>query len=191
MADAYPLQWPIGRARWTGARQPSAFKMSDGQMKDHLFTELERMHASDIVVSTNQAPYSRAQRFEDPGVAVYFKRKGQELCIACDKYSKVIDNLHAIGMAVEAFRMLERHGTGEMVDAAFSGFKALPESIIMGAGQLRAWHEVLQVSPDADQDIIKSAYRKLSGRYHPDNQDTGDAEKFAEVQRAFDEVKNR
>lgn len=188
MADAYPLQWPIGRVRWSGARQPSAFKMSEAAMKEHLFTELERMNAKDIVVSTNQAPYSRAQKMTDPGVAVYFKRKGQELAIACDKYISVIDNLHAIGMAIEAFRMLERHGTGEMVDAAFSGFKALPEAIIMGAGQARAWHEVLQVNSNADASVIKAAYRNLAAKYHPDNQQTGDAAKFDEVRRAWEEV---
>lgn len=191
MADAYPLQWPIGRRRWEGSRERSLFKMTPSAMAGHLYNELDRMDAEDVVISSNKKPYSRseAEFLDDPGVAVYFKRKGQELAIACDKYARVSDNLHAVGIAIESFRSLERHGTGEMVDAAFSGFKALPESIIMGAGQLRAWHEVLQVSPDADQQIIKSAYRSLSARYHPDNQDTGDADKFAEVQRAYDQVK--
>ncbi len=185
MADAYPLQWPIGRVRWDKDRQTSAFKMSDGAMKEHLFTELERMKASDIVVSTNQAPYSRAQRFEDPGVAVYFKRKGQELCIACDKYIKVIDNLHAIGMAVEAFRMLERHGTGEMVDAAFSGFKALPEAIIVGEHTSRAWWEVLEVAQTASASVIRAAYKNLLHERHPDK--GGDAWAFEELQKAYKE----
>lgn len=187
MADAYPLQWPIGRARWSGIRQNSAFKMSDAAMKEHLFTELERMRAKDVVVSTNQAPYSRAQNVADPGVAVYFKRKGQELCIACDKYIKVIDNLHAIGMAIEAFRMLERHGTGEMVDAAFSGFKALPESIIVGPGTSRSWWEVLQVSETADWDVIDAAYKRLLHKVHPDK--GGSTELFTELQNAYKQAK--
>jgi hypothetical protein len=163
--------------------------MDERSMQAHLFNELERMRASDIVVSTNQQRYSRANLIDDPGVAVYFKRKGQELCIACDKYIKVSDNLHAIGMAVEAFRMLERHGTGEMVDAAFSGFKALPEAIILGEHTARAWYEVLQVSQTADPDVIEAAYKRLLHKYHPDK--GGNAYQFQELQEAYKQAKEQ
>ena len=34
------------------------------------------------------------------------------------------------------------------------------------------WYEVLQVSPNAEHDVIEAAYRRLSRKYHPDvNQD--------------------
>ena len=183
----FPLQWPVGRPRWKGARQYSQFKMSDAAMKEHLFTELERMGAKDVVVSTNQAPYSKAQQLDDPGVAVYFKRKAQDLCIACDKYIKVIDNVHAVGIAIEAFRTIERHGTGEMVDAAFTGFKALPETIIMGEHTVRAWWEVLQVSQNADWDVIEAAYKRLLHKAHPDKGGSDFA--FQELQNAFKQAK--
>lgn len=187
--QAYPLQWPVGRPRWKSARVDSQFKMGPSQMVTHLHDELDRMHATDVVISTNRSPYSRAQYLEDPGVAVYFTRKGQELCIACDKYRKVEDNLHAVGIAIESFRSLERHGTGEMVDAAFRGFTAPPESIIAGPGQPRAWHVVLQVSPDADPDVIRAAYRRLALKYHPDG--GGTSAQFEELQKAYDESKAR
>lgn len=189
-SQAYPLEWPQGRRRWEKSRVISQFKMFPAQMKTELFDELDHMNAKDIVISTNREPFSRSSKYlEDPGVAVYFTRKGQELCIACDKYIDVNDNLHAIGIAIKSFRTLERHGTGEMVDAALRGFTALPESIIVGPGQSRAWHEVLQVASDADQNIIKAAYRNLAARYHPDNQTTGNPGKFAEVQKAYDEAR--
>lgn len=186
-AQAYPLQWPIGRPRWKGARQYSRFKMDESEMTRHLFSELELMSASDIVVSTNQQRYSKAKYLDDPGVAVYFKRKGQELCIACDKYVSVVDNLHAVGIAIEAFRTIERHGTGEMVDAAFTGFKALPETIIMGEHTARAWWEVLQVAQSADWDVIEAAYKRLLHKVHPDK--GGSAFAFQEVQEAFKQAK--
>ena len=188
MADAYPLQWPMGRPRWTGSRQASLFKMSERDMTNHRFDELVRLDATDIVVSSNKAPYSRAQQPDDPGVAVYFKRKGQELCIACDKYYRIIDNLHAVGIAVQSFRTIERHGTGEMVDAAFSGFTALPASIEMGPGTALPWYVVLEVSPEASESVIRAAYRNLSGKYHPDNTDTGNETKFLQVQKAYKEA---
>lgn len=188
-AQAYPLQWPVGRPRWNGMRQSSQFKMEPRDMQNHLFDELDRLGAVDVVVSTNKQPYSRstAEFLDDPGVAVYFKRKGQELAIACDKYVKVSDNLHAIGLAIEAFRSLERHGTGDMVDAAFTGFKALPETIIMGEHTARAWWEVLQVSQTADWDVIEAAYKRLLHKVHPDK--GGSEFAFQEVQNAFKQAK--
>ena len=43
------------------------------------------------------------------------------------------------------------------------------------------YYDVLQLSPKADQDTVDRVYRILVKRYHPDNQDTGDAKKFSQV----------
>ncbi len=40
------------------------------------------------------------------------------------------------------------------------------------------YYEVLQISPNADQEMIGRVYRMLAQRYHPDNQETGDEETF-------------
>ena len=48
------------------------------------------------------------------------------------------------------------------------------------------FYEVLQLSPNATTETVERVYRMLAKRYHPDNQDTGDAARFAEVQRAYD-----
>ncbi|MCD8209705.1 MAG: molecular chaperone DnaJ [Coprobacillus sp.] len=50
----------------------------------------------------------------------------------------------------------------------------------------RDYYEVLGVSKSASKDEIKSAYRRLAKKYHPDNQQTGDEAKFKEVQEAYD-----
>ena len=39
-------------------------------------------------------------------------------------------------------------------------------------------YETLQVSPNADADTIDRVFRHLAKRYHPDNQETGDRERF-------------
>ncbi len=50
----------------------------------------------------------------------------------------------------------------------------------------RDLYEVLGVNKNASKDEIKSAYRKLAKKYHPDNKETGDEAKFKEIQEAYD-----
>jgi curved DNA-binding protein CbpA len=46
-------------------------------------------------------------------------------------------------------------------------------------------YEVLQVSPRADEETIHRVFRHLAKRFHPDNADSGNAERFNEVMQAF------
>jgi hypothetical protein len=46
-------------------------------------------------------------------------------------------------------------------------------------------YEVLQVSPRADEDTIHRVFRHLAKRFHPDNTDSGNADRFNEVMQAF------
>ncbi len=47
-------------------------------------------------------------------------------------------------------------------------------------------YEVLQLSPRADQTTVQRVFRHLAKRYHPDNQESGDAERFKQVMDAFE-----
>lgn len=49
----------------------------------------------------------------------------------------------------------------------------------------RDFYEVLGVSKTATETEIKSAFRKKAKEYHPDNKETGDAEKFKELSEAY------
>lgn len=46
-------------------------------------------------------------------------------------------------------------------------------------------YEVLQLSPNADAEMIERVYRMLAQRYHPDNRDTGNAELFIQLCEAY------
>jgi curved DNA-binding protein len=46
-------------------------------------------------------------------------------------------------------------------------------------------YEILQISPNADQDTVERVYRHLAKRYHPDNQESGDVDRFTAVVEAF------
>jgi len=48
------------------------------------------------------------------------------------------------------------------------------------------YYEILQVSPLADSETIERVFRHLAKRYHPDNQESGDAAKFADLVSAND-----
>jgi hypothetical protein len=51
---------------------------------------------------------------------------------------------------------------------------------------LKDYYEILQVSPRADRDMIERVYRYLAHRFHPDNRETGDAERFTEIVDAYE-----
>jgi hypothetical protein len=157
-----------------------------------LALELERLGADSAYISTDQelrvtGSPRRDRQPTSPAAAVYFVRKGKQLCIPCDKFSSVRDNIRAIGLTIQNIRQMERYGTSQTVEATLSGFAALPAEASPNAGP-RAWHEVLQVSPDADPSVIRAAYRNLAAKYHPDNPSTGNQQKFLEVTRALQEA---
>lgn len=47
------------------------------------------------------------------------------------------------------------------------------------------YYESLQISPNADFDTIERVYRLLAKKYHPDNQSTGNIEKFKFLMSAY------
>lgn len=52
------------------------------------------------------------------------------------------------------------------------------------------YYEVLQVSPRADNETIERVFRHLAHRYHPDNRDSGNAERFSELVNAHTVLSN-
>src|SRR5215475_11474314 len=48
------------------------------------------------------------------------------------------------------------------------------------------YYEFLQISPHADYETIHRVYRYLAARFHPDNPDTGDPERFFLLRTAYD-----
>jgi curved DNA-binding protein len=48
------------------------------------------------------------------------------------------------------------------------------------------YYEFLQISPNADFETIHRVYRFLAARFHPDNPDSGDPEKFYVLKTAYD-----
>lgn len=193
MKQSFPLQWPEGWSRTPSyQRKAGPNQMPAGRVRQLLMNELKLLGATDVVLSTDISvrrdglPYAGQAAPKDPGVVLYFTRKGQDISLPCDRWRTMEANLRAIGLTVEAMRGIERWGTEQMVDRTFTGYAELPATATAIIPP-RAWYDVLQVHPDADPGIIKAVWRRLIARYHPDNQVTGDAQSFAEVQAAYEE----
>ena len=47
------------------------------------------------------------------------------------------------------------------------------------------YYEVLQISSNAEPDTVHRVYRLLAQRFHPDNQETGDVDRFRMIREAY------
>lgn len=180
MIEAYPLCWPHGFKR-TEYPERSRFRhVSFASARDGLLKELDMLGASDVILSTNiplrrdGLPYSSQKQPNDKGVSVYFKMNKQPRSIACDKWDRIEDNIHALELTVSAMaleltvsamRGLDRWGASDVLDRVFTGFMSLPPP---SDGSNDNWWEVLKVSRDAKIDEVERKYRDLSKVAHPD-----------------------
>jgi hypothetical protein len=185
----FPLYWPLENPR-TKSRGNAAFKVDFVTARTGLLGELQRLQARDIVISSNVPirrdglPAVPDREPQDPGVAVYFRRKDRPYVIACDHFLKVRWNLRAIGETIKALRSIERYGSTSMLDQAFSGFAQLPGA---PATAPTSWRTVLGI-PDGpvDRARIEERYRALALLLHPDR--GGDTTAMASLNVARDQA---
>jgi hypothetical protein len=166
--EAYPLYWPEGVKR-TPSPERSRFKTGFGAARNYLFDEIRRMGGTNIILSSNVPlrndgmPRANMPEPRDAGIAVYFKRRGKDLVFSCDKFHYTRENIYALGKTIEALRGIERWGGTEVMDRAFSGFKALT------ATSEENWWDILECRPDATTDIIQEQYKSRVRAAHPDS----------------------
>lgn len=183
--SAYPLSWPPLFAR-TKYRETGRFKTALPNAIKNVHTSL-RDFASDsgkklehLTISSNVT--LGADSPADPGVSVWFVWDGMQVCIPVDRYNTVASNLQAIHHIIEARRVELRHGTLALVRATFQGFLALA-----APADQRHWSEVLDITNKSTREQVKSAYRALASRYHPDKPG-GSHEKMAELNAAQEQA---
>lgn len=194
---AYPLHWPAGWPRTSASqRERGTFDGTMDRIRKEMLAEIDRLVlgqdkryytvASHVVISTNMPlrrdgfPRADVRAPDDPGVAVYFERsKGKPVCFACDKYDAVWKNLRAIQKTIEALRGIERWGSSQLLERAFTGFAALPESTGPDC-----W-ETLGVTSAATEAEILAAFRAKAKTAHPDVEG-GSHDAFAVISQAKD-----
>jgi len=171
MTLAYPLQWPPHIQRTNHFDQKwGAFQVSPSTAIIDLLNEIERSGGINPVISTNMGarknglPYISGIQPDDCGVAVYFTRKGQQICIPCDTYDKVWKNIRAIGLSIKDMRGPEKRGCAEITNQAFSGFTALPppdQMSVITTPVAKQWWEILNVNQDTPIAVCETAWKAL------------------------------
>lgn len=185
-AQRYPLSWPAGwprtkphmrkAAKFSKKKSVSVGSSTFQRQEDltvydavkRLTDELRRLgaQAGTEVLSTNLItrldglPRSDQRAPEDPGAAIYFKLKNQPRVLACDRWTRVADNIAAIAAHIEAIRAQERYGVGSL-EQAFAGYVTLPEAA-------KDWWVILGVSPNASKADVDAAFVRLARHAHPD-----------------------
>jgi hypothetical protein len=86
--------------------------------------------------------------------------------------ARVVDckPFHGVFRAGLKFEQVSEKGSGMHVKSG----EAVPD-----------YYEALQISPNADPDMIHRVYRLLAQRYHPDNVETGDEKAFRAITEAY------
>jgi hypothetical protein len=192
--EAYPLAWPQGQPRTNqptesrfGKRNSRGWLVPRSNYESRCFLEdeVDRLGGRGLVISTDVPlrkdgnGFLKVREPDDSGVAVYFERKKQPICIACDTYLHVWENLYAVGRTIEGFRRMERDGIPGFLDKAFTGFTAIEDKTS------RSWRQVLGLDVGGPVTIAdaKRSYRALLIPAHPDH--GGSASKVQELQDAL------
>lgn len=199
--DAFPLHWPAswprtpaphrkpakfsGSSYGRGYREARHLTVAEGVAR--LQRELDALGAGATVLSCNVErrldglPRSGNAEPADPGVALYFTMKGRSTVLACDRWSRVADNMAAIAAHIGALRGIDRWGVGS-VEQAFAGYAALPGPAGRPWRSVLAWPSNLPVT----REEIEKARRTWAKRWHPDSGTAPNADLMAEMNAACD-----
>lgn len=209
MTEAYPLQWPVARRRTisrrfghfhkkerpAGQSWASTKDISIADAMNRLRDELVRLGASrdwvlsaNLVLNRDGSPKSNQRSPADPGVALYFNLDGKPICMPCDTYTEVEQNIVAIAKHIEATRAIERYGVASLAEM-FTGFEALPAP---GQHARRHWRDVLGVVPrdlvlNGRTNMVDALYRERAKEAHPDRPG-GSHDRMAELNQARTEA---
>jgi len=98
--------------------------------------------------------------------------------------SKPYQNLFRAGLT---FEMASENGNGSSPGsgAGSNAGSSAGSSDAASNDAVPDYYELLQISPNADPDMIHRVYRLLAQRYHPDNGTTGDEKTFRAITDAY------
>ncbi len=186
------LDWPAGFDRTKPVLRTTndRFEISISKAFDELETELDRLGVETDGATgyrygfdapqrkTDQRPYARANP-DDPGFVLRWTMDGRDYAVACDRYSRLRDNVRTVGLYVREKRRMEQRpvetGESEFANARLPSGEEDTDAVVAREPP----HEVLGVARDADPEVVRGAARQLKKKHHPDA--GGDEERFKRV----------
>lgn len=115
----------------------------------------------------------------DRTVRLIYTKDGHSVELVMGAQSRAVDNLRVLYLAIEAMRLNERRGIGDVVQSAYLQIQA-------PTGQ-RDPYEVLGIRSDAPLDVAEAAYRARVRTAHPDA--GGSAEQVKELNEAIRRIR--
>jgi curved DNA-binding protein len=108
-----------------------------------------------------------------------------------------VESSERIELHTEVFVRAERYGLtgttavrhcGRRGSKYLLGLEFRPDASAVDSGEPEEfvdYYELLQISPNAEPETIHRVFRIMASRYHPDNKETGDNEKFLLLTKAY------
>ena len=157
-------------------------KASWAQTMNELEFTLRKWDAKDIQVNYPRGARSEAWNQDEPArtVTLSFLKDGQRMNFTMNKQRRAVDNLRVLFICIDALRMNERRGIGELMREAYAQIAA-PTSMNP--------YEVLKIHPDTTLDVAEAVFRTMSTKYHPDMKPEGSAERFKEINKAIEMIR--
>ncbi len=125
------------------------------------------------------------QSLDERTVTLRYTKAGNEVVLSMNKQDRAVDNLRVLYLAVEAMRMNEVRGIGEVLQSAYAQLpppKPAPAAIVLNDP-----YSVLGASRNADLEMIEAMYKVLVKRNHPDA--GGDPEQLKRVVAAMETIR--
>lgn len=127
-----------------------------------------------------QLASKRTQTLEELTVVLSYRHPGgKEVILAMARQGRAVDNFRVLYLAVEAMRLNEKRGLGDVIQQAY---------LQLAAGKReRDPYEVLGVRQDAGMEVVEAAYRAIANHVHPDR--GGSEEAMKELNDALERIK--
>lgn len=171
------LNWPneLDRTpdgeRESGSKFSTNFRQTKSDLKRQMeLLEVEQWRLDDVTGSGG-----------DPGVVLRWTKNGDDFVVACDGYTTKAANIREIYLWVQE----TRKRADREVETGGSEFAAarLPPGTEDDVEPQKPPHEVLEVRPDASDEVVKAVARRKMANHHSDTGD-GDEEAYKRVQKA-------
>jgi DnaJ-domain-containing protein 1 len=183
------LSWPAGFDRTPASERTrnKKFQASLASTTSAIETEMDRLDPEEWRAEignqhtkSNGLPLHNASP-DDSGFVLRWTEDDEQFAVACDAYTRLRDNVRAVYLWVHETRMRSQRP----VETGESEFAAArlphPDDVDPVAGAPPP-HVELGVTPDADEAVIRAAYKERVKQAHPDN--GGSRAEFERVQRA-------